>query len=128
MGPSVLYLISTTFCIGVLASTSIITETLYVTTIPTVVKTGCSETPLPYCNKAEFLFDDNFFGPDFTFDRMKESPTSSAVEVITEDTHDAVETISKATTVEKTASDTMQPVSTAPITMTTVAGSITLLF
>ncbi|KAF3189089.1 hypothetical protein TWF788_011210 [Orbilia oligospora] len=116
------------------ASAGTITVTSYVTVHPTITEVNtkhrCFETQLPYCHHVEFLLGTKLFGNAFTFDSMSEQFTFTALKnVITEETEiKKTGTQSGISTIEKTVHTALQVMSTAPITMAKVAGSITLMF
>ncbi|KAF3314383.1 hypothetical protein TWF173_004725 [Orbilia oligospora] len=117
-----------------LVSAGTITVTSYVTVNPTITEVNtkhrCFETQLPYCHHVEFLLGTKLFGNEFTFDSMSEQFTFTALKnVITEETEiKKTGTQSGISTIEKTVHMAPQVASKAPITMTKVAGSITLMF
>ncbi|KAF3278859.1 hypothetical protein TWF970_004403 [Orbilia oligospora] len=117
-----------------LVSAGTITVTSYVTVNPTITEVNtkhrCFETQLPYCHHVEFLLGTKLFGNAFTFDSMSEQFTFTALKnVITEETEiEKTGTQSGISTIEKTVHMAPQVASKAPITMTKVAGSITLMF
>ncbi|KAF3146236.1 hypothetical protein TWF569_001949 [Orbilia oligospora] len=117
-----------------LVSAGTITVTSYVTVHPTITEVNtrhrCFETQLPYCHHVEFLLGTKLFGNAFTFDSMSEQFTFTALKnVITEETEiKKTGTQSGISTIEKTVHIAPQMVSAALVTMTKVAGSITLIF
>ncbi|KAK6498179.1 hypothetical protein TWF506_004418 [Arthrobotrys conoides] len=117
----------------ILVSAGTATVTSYVTITPTITNTNtrhkCFETQLPYCHHVEFLLGDKLFGNAFVFDSMSELAMSTATGIVTtEETELKTKGSSEVSTTERTVHIATRRMSTAPITMTRVAGSITLKF